>query len=325
MKKRHLIQKKYNPTFLKISAPIQKIIFLLLIIICLSGYVSPPLALVLGLLVANLSGHPFIQYNYRITNFLLQFSVVGLGFGLNINTALSAGRQGFTFTVVSIFCTLILGFFLGKWLNIEKKTSHLISCGTAICGGSAIATIAPVIKSNEKQTSVALGVIFILNSIALFLFPAVGHWLELSQQQFGLWCAIAIHDTSSVVGAANKYGTEALQIATTVKLTRALWIIPIALFTSVIFKNKGTKIKIPYFIGLFILAIVLNTYVSQIILVAPILVTIAKIGLTLTLFLIGAGLNFESLKSVGFKPLFQGFLLWFFISIAALLSILYFT
>jgi uncharacterized integral membrane protein (TIGR00698 family) len=325
LKNRHLIQKKYNPTFLKISAPIQKIIFLLLIIICLSGYVSPPLALVLGLLVANLSGHPFIQYNYRITNFLLQFSVVGLGFGLNINTALSAGRQGFTFTVVSIFCTLILGFFLGKWLNIEKKTSHLISCGTAICGGSAIATIAPVIKSNEKQTSVALGVIFILNSIALFLFPAVGHWLELSQQQFGLWCAIAIHDTSSVVGAANKYGTEALQIATTVKLTRALWIIPIALFTSVIFKNKGTKIKIPYFIGLFILAIVLNTYVSQIILVAPILVTIAKIGLTLTLFLIGAGLNFESLKSVGFKPLFQGFLLWFFISIAALLSILYFT
>jgi uncharacterized integral membrane protein (TIGR00698 family) len=325
LKKRHLIQKKYNPTFLKISAPIQKIIFLLLIIICLSGYVSPPLALVLGLLVANLSGHPFIQYNYRITNFLLQFSVVGLGFGLNINTALSAGRQGFTFTVVSIFCTLILGFFLGKWLNIEKKTSHLISCGTAICGGSAIATIAPVIKSNEKQTSVALGVIFILNSIALFLFPAVGHWFELSQQQFGLWCAIAIHDTSSVVGAANKYGTEALQIATTVKLTRALWIIPIALFTSVIFKNKGTKIKIPYFIGLFILAIVLNTYVSQIILVAPILVTIAKIGLTLTLFLIGAGLNFESLKSVGFKPLFQGFLLWFFISIAALLSILYFT
>ncbi|WP_396177673.1 YeiH family protein [Flavobacterium micromati] len=303
----------------------KKIIFLLLILFCLSGYVSPPIALLLGLLVANISGHPFLQYNYKITNVLLQFSVVGLGFGMNINAAMSAGKQGFLFTILSIFCTLILGFFLGKWLDIEKKTSHLISCGTAICGGSAIAAIAPVIESNEKQTSVALGVIFILNSIALFLFPAIGHWLEMSQQQFGLWCAIAIHDTSSVVGAANKYGAEALQIATTVKLARALWIVPVALLTSFIFKNRSTRIKIPYFIGLFILAMLMNTYVLQVALISPFLVTIAKIGLTLTLFLIGAGLNFTALKSVGFKPLFQGFLLWLFISTAALYSILYFT
>ena len=190
---------------------------------------------------------------------------------------------------------------------------------------SAIAAIAPVIKSDEKQTSVALGVIFILNSIALFLFPAIGHWLDLSQQEFGLWCAIAIHDTSSVVGAANKYGAEALQIATTVKLARALWIIPVALLTSVLFKNKSSKIKIPYFIGLFIVAMLLNTYVPQTALIAPYLVNIAKIGLTITLFLIGAGLNFSVLKSVGVKPLIQGVLLWIFIATAALVSIMYFS
>ena len=317
--------KKNSGAFLQVSPIFQKIIFVLLTILCLSGFISPPVALLLGLIVANLSGHPFLELNHKATNILLQLSVIGLGFGMNVNSALSAGKEGFIFTVASIFSTLILGFFIGKWLKIEKKTSHLISCGTAICGGSAIAAIAPVIKSDEKQTSVALGVIFILNSIALFLFPAIGHWLELSQQEFGLWCAIAIHDTSSVVGAANKYGPEALQIATTVKLARALWIIPIALLTSVLFKNESSKVKIPYFIGLFILAMLMNTYIPQTALLAPYLVNIAKIGLTLTLFLIGAGLNFNVLKSVGLKPLFQGVLLWIFIGTAALLSIMYFS
>lgn len=301
----------------------QQIIFVLLIFVCLSGYISPPTALLLGLIVANLSGHPFLYLNHKATTVLLQISVVGLGFGMNVNNALSAGKEGFLFTVVSIFSTLILGSFLGKWFNIEKKTAHLISCGTAICGGSAIAAIAPVIKSDEKQTSVALGVIFILNSIALFLFPAVGHWLNLTQQEFGLWCAIAIHDTSSVVGAANKYGPEALQIATTVKLARALWIIPVALITASLFNNQKTKIKIPYFIGLFILAILLNTFVHQTAIVAPYLVSIAKTGLTVTLFLIGAGLNWKILKTLGIKPLLQGILLWGFIAVAALVSIIY--
>ena len=317
--------KKYSGAFLQVRPTFQKIIFILLTVLCLSGFISPPIALLLGLVVANLSGHPFLELNHKATTILLQLSVIGLGFGMNVNSALSAGKEGFIFTVASIFSTLILGFFIGKWLKIEKKTSHLISCGTAICGGSAIAAIAPVIKSDEKQTSVALGVIFILNSIALFLFPAIGHWLELSQQEFGLWCAIAIHDTSSVVGAANKYGPEALQIATTVKLARALWIIPIALLTSVLFKNESSKVKIPYFIGLFILAMLINTYIPQTALIAPSLVNIAKIGLTLTLFLIGAGLNFNVLKSVGLKPLFQGVLLWIFIGTAALLSIMYFS
>lgn len=322
--KTQTVIKNNNTTFLKIDPTLQKIIFGVLIVLCLSGSISPPIALVLGLVVANLSGHPFIELNHKATNILLQVSVVGLGFGMNVNSAISAGKEGFIFTVTSIFCTLILGLFIGKWLRIDKKTSHLISCGTAICGGSAIAAIAPVIKSDEKQISVALGVIFILNSIALFLFPAIGNWLHLSQQDFGLWCAIAIHDTSSVVGAANKYGPEALQIATTVKLARALWIIPVALITAMIFKNKSSKIKIPYFIGLFIVAMLLNTYIPQTAVIAPSLVSIAKIGLTLTLFLIGAGLNFNVLKSVGLKPLFQGILLWAFIATAALLSIMYF-
>jgi uncharacterized integral membrane protein (TIGR00698 family) len=314
---------KQAPLFFKISAIQQQIIFVALLLFCMTSVVSPPIALLLGLIVANLSGHPFLHLNHKATNILLQVSVVGLGFGMNVNSALSAGKEGFIFTIASIFSTLILGTFLGKWLKIEKKTSHLISCGTAICGGSAIAAIAPVIKSDEKQTSIALGVIFILNSVALFLFPAVGHWLDLSQKEFGLWCAIAIHDTSSVVGAASKFGPEALQIATTVKLARALWIIPVALLTSVIFKNKSSRIKIPYFIGLFILAMAINTYVPQTAIVAPYLVSIAKIGLTLTLFLIGAGLNRNILKSVGIKPLFQGLLLWIFIAIGTLLTIMY--
>lgn len=318
------IIKKNSATFLQLNPTFQKIIFGILTVLCLTGFISPPIALLLGLVVANLSGHPFLELNHKATNILLQVSVIGLGFGMNVNSALSAGKEGFIFTVASIFSTLILGYFIGKWFKIEKKTSHLISCGTAICGGSAIAAIAPVLKSDDKQTSVALGVIFILNSIALFLFPAIGHWLDLSQQEFGLWCAIAIHDTSSVVGAANKYGPEALQIATTVKLARALWIIPVALLTAVLFKNKSSKVKIPYFIGLFFLAMLLNTYIPQTALVAPSLVSLAKIGLTLTLFLIGAGLNFNVLKSVGLKPLFQGILLWIFIATAALFSIIYF-
>lgn len=319
-----VIQKNCTTLF-NLSQVQKQIVFGLLTIICLSGLIAPPVALLLGLLVANLSGHPFLELNHRATAILLQFSVVGLGFGMNVNSALRAGKEGFLFTIASIFCTLILGFFIGKWFDIGKKTSHLISCGTAICGGSAIAAIAPVIKSDEKETSMALGVIFILNSIALFLFPAVGHWLELSQQEFGLWCAIAIHDTSSVVGAANKFGPEALQIATTVKLARALWIIPVALITAVLFKNKSGKVKIPYFIGLFILAMLMNTYLPQIALIGPSLVSIAKIGLSITLFFIGAGLNLTVLKSVGIKPLLQGVLLWIFIAFAALLSIVYFS
>jgi uncharacterized integral membrane protein (TIGR00698 family) len=318
------ISPKNKLTFFTVSIKLQQVFFVMLLLVCVSGIISPPVALLFGLVAANSIGNPFLRFNGRAINFLLQFSVVGLGFGMNVNSALSAGKVGFFFTVASILSTLLLGILLGKLLKIDRKTSHLISCGTAICGGSAIAAIAPVIQSDEKQTSISLGVIFILNAIALFVFPAIGHWLHLSQEEFGLWCAIAIHDTSSVVGAANKYGPQALQIATTVKLARALWIIPVALITAIIFKNKSTKIKIPYFIALFILAMILNTYLPQTALVAPYLVSLAKTGLTVTLFLIGAGLSATVLKSVGIKPLLQGVLLWACIAIAALLSILYF-
>jgi uncharacterized integral membrane protein (TIGR00698 family) len=314
----------FNTTlFPEMNATVRQVIFVLLLILCLFPIISPPIALLLGLIVANLSGHPFIHLHHKATNILLQVSVVGLGFGMNVHSAMAAGKEGFIFTVVSIISTIVLGTLLGKWFKIQKKTSHLISCGTAICGGSAIAAIAPVIQSDEKETSVSLGVIFILNSIALFLFPAVGHWLQMSQSDFGLWCAIAIHDTSSVVGAANRYGAEALEVATTVKLARALWIIPVALFTAVVFKNKTSKLKIPYFIGLFILAMVCNTYFPLVTSVAPYLVTISKVGLTVTLFLIGAGLNRSVLVTVGLMPLLQGVLLWMFIGIGALLAILF--
>jgi uncharacterized integral membrane protein (TIGR00698 family) len=302
---------------------LQQIIFGAVIVLCLFSIISPPIALLLGVLVVNVFGNPFITFNHKAITFLLQFSVVGLGFGMNASSAISAGKEGFLLTIFSIFSTLVFGTLLGKWFKTDKKTSHLISCGTAICGGSAIAAISPVIKSNENQTSIALGVIFILNSIALFVFPFIGHQLDLSQKDFGLWCAIAIHDTSSVVGAANKYGAEALQIATTVKLARALWIIPISILTAVIFKNKNSKIKIPYFIGLFVLAMLFNTYIPATAIIAPNIVSIAKIGLTVTLFLIGATLNTNTLKSVGVKPLLQGVFLWIFIAGLGLASILY--
>ena len=258
--------------------------------------------------------NPCIQLTHKATQWLLQASVVGLGFGMNIVSALQAGKEGILFTIISIVTVLTIGILAGRFLKIDKITSFLISAGTAICGGSAIAALSPVVKAEEKQISVSLGVIFILNSIALFLFPVIGHHLHLSQTQFGLWCAIAIHDTSSVVGAASHYGGQALQVATTVKLARALWIIPLAFISTIAFKTGSKRVKIPYFIGLFILAMLINTYVPFIKPVVPYLTGIAKIGLTLTLFLIGSGLSFRKLKSVGVVPLFQGVMLWVFIS-----------
>jgi uncharacterized integral membrane protein (TIGR00698 family) len=305
------------------SITTRQLIFLLAFVFCLSPLITPPIALLMGLIIAQFIGHPYLHLNHKATHILLQVSVVGLGFGMNIHNAMQAGKEGILFTIFSIIGTLGIGYFIGKYLKIEKKTSYLISAGTAICGGSAIAAIAPVIKAEEKQISVALGTIFILNSIALVLFPIIGHQLGLSQNQFGLWCAIAIHDTSSVVGAASKYGTEALEIATTVKLARALWIIPIAFLSTLLFKNKNTNPKIPYFIGLFVLAMTANTYFSLVQIYSSYLVTIAKAGLTLTLFLIGCGLSKQVLLSVGIKPLLQGVALWILISGAALWMIMY--
>ncbi|HRO43976.1 MAG TPA: putative sulfate exporter family transporter [Flavipsychrobacter sp.] len=308
-----------------ISVLLRRMIFALVAVLCLTPFISAPVALLLGLIIAQTIGNPFsaIMQKHKVTPRLLQYSVVGLGFGMSIQSAIEAGKQGVLFTIITIFGTLILGLLLGYFFKIDKKTSHLISSGTAICGGSAIAAVAPVIKADEKQISVALGIVFILNSVALFIFPIIGNQLEMSQTQFGLWSAIAIHDTSSVVGAASKFGDEALQVATTVKLARALWIIPLAFFTAFFFKEGKQKIKIPYFIGFFILAMLANTYIPFIHANSKILVAIAKAGLVLTLFFIGASLSAKTLKSVGLKPLLQGLLLWVAIASGSLLFIIY--
>jgi len=302
----------------------QKFVFYILIVACLTPFASPPIALVLGLIFAFAVGNPYSQSLGKPIKILLQTSVVLLGFGMNLTTVYQAGRDGILFTIATIFGTLIVGYLVGKLLKVNEKTSALISSGTAICGGSAIAAVAPAIDADGEQISVSLGIIFILNSVALFVFPIIGHALNLSQNQFGLWAAIAIHDTSSVVGAAQSYGAEALAIATTVKLARALWIAPVALLFSFVYRSNKAKIAIPWFIFLFLLATVVRTYTP---LTFPpslfdSLVLLAKAGLTITLFFIGASLSRETLQKVGIKPLVQGVLLWILISLASLWAVI---
>ena len=290
-----------------------------------SSWVTPPVALFLGLTFALLCGQAYPKFNKKVSKKLLQYSVVGLGFGMNLHASLASGKEGMMFTIISVIGTMLIGMFIGwKVLKVNRDTSYLISSGTAICGGSAIAAVGPVIKAKDSDMSVALATIFVLNAIALFIFPVLGGWLELSQQEFGAWAAIAIHDTSSVVGAGAAYGEEALQVATTIKLTRALWIIPLALVTSVIFKNGGKKINIPWFIFWFIVAILLNTYVLDTVPeVGQAIAGIARKGLIITMFFIGASLSTDVLKAVGVKPLIQGVMLWVIISVSSLAYILW--
>lgn len=260
------------------------------------------------------------EINKKTSKYLLQYSVVGLGFGMNLQSALASGKEGMEFTVISVVGTLLIGWFIGrKIFKIDRNTSYLISSGTAICGGSAIAAVGPVLRAKDSEMSVALGTIFILNAIALFIFPAIGHALDMTEHQFGTWAAIAIHDTSSVVGAGAAYGEEALKVATTIKLTRALWIIPMAFATSFIFKSKGQKISIPWFIFFFILAMIANTYLlNGVPQLGAAINGIARKTLTITMFFIGASLSLDVLRSVGVKPLIQGVLLWVVISLSTL-------
>ncbi len=308
---------------IRISNPIvHKIVFVLFLVLCTTPIIDPPLALLIGFIFAQLFNHPYKNYNSKVTQWLLKFSVVGLGFGMNFHHAIQAGKEGIILTVFSIASTFFVAWLLGKWLKVDRKTSYLMATGTAICGGSAIAAVAPIIKADEKQMSVSLGTIFILNSVALFIFPVIGHLLNLSQHQFGIWAAISIHDTSSVVGAAAKYGQEALQVATTVKLERALWIIPVSIITAVIYKSDNSKIKIPYFIGFFIIAMIISTYFHDFQKAYDIVVIFGRKGLTVTLFLIGSGLSLNSIKAVGIKPLLQAVLIWIFISLLSIAVIL---
>ena len=293
-----------------------------------SSFITPPIALFLGLVFALLCGKAYPSFNKKMSKKLLQYSVIGLGFGMNLQASLASGAEGMTFTIISVVGTMLIGWFIGrKLIKVERNTSYLISSGTAICGGSAIAAVGPVIKAKDTEMSVALGTIFILNAIALFIFPIIGHWLGMTQEQFGLWAAIAIHDTSSVVGAGAAYGEEALKIATTVKLTRALWIIPLAIATSFIFKTKGQKISIPWFILWFVVAMIINTYLLSLsetgIMIGNFINSLARKSLTLTLFFIGASLSVDTLKAVGIKPLIQGVLLWIVISLSTLAYIYY--
>jgi uncharacterized integral membrane protein (TIGR00698 family) len=302
----------------------RKVTYILLLVLCLFPFVTPPIALFAGLIFALSSGQAYPSFNKKMSKLLLQASVVGLGFGMNIQQALASGKDGMLFTIVSVVGTLLLGSFLARKMGVDKKTGYLISSGTAICGGSAIAAVGPVIKANDGQMSVALGTVFILNAIALFLFPTLGHFFGLTQHQFGLWSAIAIHDTSSVVGAASAYGGEALKVATTVKLTRALWIIPVSFATSFLFKSKSDKISLPWFIFLFILAMIVNTVFDLPASLTSLIVMLSRKGLTLSLFFIGASLTKTVLRNVGVRPMVQGVLIWVIVCVVSLLYICYF-
>ena len=325
-----------KPNFFKSHSNIIYIVLITLLSVLLlidyipncSSFITPPIALFLGLVFALLCGKAYPSFNKKMSKKLLQYSVIGLGFGMNLQASLASGAEGMTFTIISVVGTMLIGWLIGhKLIKVERNTSYLISSGTAICGGSAIAAVGPVIKAKDTEMSVALGTIFILNAIALFIFPIIGHWLGMTQEQFGLWAAIAIHDTSSVVGAGAAYGEEALKIATTVKLTRALWIIPLAIATSFIFKTKGQKISIPWFILWFVVAMIINTYLLSLsetgIMIGNFINSLARKSLTLTLFFIGASLSVDTLKAVGIKPLIQGVLLWIVISLSTLAYIYY--
>ena len=296
-------------------------------------FVSPPVALFTGLVFAFIFGIPYPKFNKKLSKYLLQASVVGLGFGMNLQKSLQSGADGMLFTIISVIGVMIIGVALGKYMSIDRKTSYLISSGTAICGGSAIAAVGGVIKANENEMAVSLGVIFILNAIALFIFPPLGHWFGLSQAQFGTWAAIAIHDTSSVVGAGAAYGAEACDLATLIKCTRALWIIPLAFFTMWYFRNDKSgegkaKVSIPWFILLFVVAMIIYTYTpeSAMTVMGPVystIVVIAKKALVAVLFAIGASLSLKVIKQVGVKPLIQALTLWMAIGATSLFVVMY--
>lgn len=299
-----------------------KLLFIVLVLVCFTPFVSPAVALFLGLAFALTAGHPYPVFSKKTSKYLLQFSVVGLGFGMDLYESVQTGKDGMVFTVVSVISVLALGIYLGKRMQMDRKTAYLISSGTAICGGSAIAAVGPVVKADDNEMSMALGTIFILNAIALFIFPPIGHLLQMTQEQFGMWAAIAIHDTSSVVGAGAAYGEKALEIATMVKLTRALWIIPLTLVTMFIFKQKGAKVSIPWFIFFFVLAMIANTFLPIPESVSFGMVWLAKKGLTITLFLIGSGLSSRVIRQVGVRPMIQGVILWIFIALMSLAVIM---
>lgn len=295
---------------------IAKILFVALF--SASFFLPTSISLLAGILLAVTLGSPFKKFTKKVSKYLLQLSVIGLGFGMNLHSAIEAGKDGMLFTIVSVIGVMCLGVLLGKAFRLSRNNSYLISSGTAICGGSAIAAIAPIIDADDDETTLSMATVFTLNAAALLIFPAIGHLLGMSQEQFGTWAAIAIHDTSSVVGAGAAYGEEALKVATTVKLTRALWIIPMAVATTFIFRKKGKKISIPWFILIFIIAMLANTYFGIPEAISAGIVTCSKHALSATLFLIGCGISVQSIRNTGIRPFALGISLWIIISAATL-------
>jgi uncharacterized integral membrane protein (TIGR00698 family) len=308
-----------------------RLLFFLFFLLSFSGWLSPPLALTLVILFGLSFANPYESESRVAARFLLQAAVVALGFGMNLDEVLKAGRSGFLYTALGISFALLAGTLLGKILRVGKNASFLITSGTAICGGSAIAAIGPILQADDEEMAVSLGTVFVLNSVALLIFPAIGNALHLSQSQFGLWAALAIHDTSSVVGAASKYGAEALVVGTTVKLARALWIVPLALATAFFHRRVGagepeeakrqnpkSTVPIPWFILLFCLAAVFNTYFAAAGHLSKSLFALGRLGLTATLFLIGTGITRATLRTVGWRPLLQGVLLWVIVGLTSL-------
>ncbi len=298
-------------------AALSKSIFFLALVLSFTGILSPPVALTIGIIFGLSFAHPYAAATRTSARILLQVCVVALGFGMNLHAVLKAGRSGFVYTAMGLSFAILMGLALGRILRVRGNSSFLITAGTAICGGSAIAAIGPILHADDEEMAVSLGTVFILNSVALLLFPPIGGLLHLSQSQFGLWAALAIHDTSSVVGAAAKYGQEALIVGTTVKLARALWILPLALATAAV-KHSKTRIKLPWFILFFCLAAILNTYVPAITYISHTVFAIGRLGLTATLFLIGTGISRATLKEVGWRPMLQGILLWLAVGVTSL-------
>jgi uncharacterized integral membrane protein (TIGR00698 family) len=306
-----------------------KTVFFVAVILAASGLLSPPMALAMGLIFGLTVVHPYHVESKQLAKFLLQASVVLLGFSMNLGQVMRAGRAGFLYTAMGISFTLFLGWISGKWMKTPQRQSFLISAGTAICGGSAIAALGPVMAASEEEMAVSLGTVFVLNSIALLAFPLIGHALHLTQRQFGLWAALAIHDTSSVVGASAKYGALALAVGTTVKLARALWIVPVSLVTATVSRRRDgsasrskAPIQWPWFILFFSVAAIFNTYVPVFNVVYPVLSRLGKLGLIATLFLIGSGISRQTLRQVGARPLLQGVVLWVVVALVSLVAII---
>jgi uncharacterized integral membrane protein (TIGR00698 family) len=306
-----------------VTAP--RIIFLLLALASLTPWVSAAVALLCGIAFAIGIGNPFAALTKKWTSRTLQISVIGLGAGMNLETVMRAGAQGALYTVIGVGLTLLLGLALGAVLRNEREVSLLVSCGTAICGGSAIAAVASSIGADEEDVSVSLVTVFFLNSVALFLFPWLGHQLQLDQRQFGFWSALAIHDTSSVVGAALQYGPQSLELATIIKLTRAVWIVPLALGIGLLWRHqpgKARKQKYPWFILGFVAVAGLVTWVPGLQAAGQLVQTGAKHLLVLTLFLIGSNVPRSSWSNPEVKrTMIQGLLLWLIVATGNLAAI----